>query len=570
MTIHPSSNVTLYIGIPFSPTYQHTMYFKNLGEQISFFSNWTNKHEFTQYSYVRDERRLKVQPVSQSRSMWSYNYISFNNPDGSRFYGFITDIDYIANNTYAISFEIDYFQTFFPLLSMGQCYVDREHVPSDLKGEHTEAEPFGALGQMVYECAMSPTVGDPNVPEYPSAIESFNSAHGLIVFATTFNMREELKDVEGLPLIKASKTSSVTNNVYSGLQYTGYAIDNTANWKLLIDTLTSKNLLDGIISIFMCNDGIFLQAILGGDDHGTDFYVDINNSNLGAYTPKNNKLYTYPYNFAYVTNNEGNSATLKFEYFDAYQQNFGRLFMCMGSVLNCNPIMGLFPRNYAGILYNYNEMLTTSSFPQCAWQSDTFKAYIAQNTGRILASAVESGVSLVSSAAQIGIGAAQAIGGYFSGNEAGDALMGKGRKGMLSGVSGIANTMTGVLESAGQMYDVMTMPPQLHGNDTSTLNNALLVKGFEIFRVHVNSETARIIDDWFTMFGYHVGRVKYPEMDSRNNFNYIKTVGCNVSGGAPAYAIARINAIFDNGITLWHNIEHYGDYSYNNGIVTRG
>ena len=38
---------------------------------------------------------------------------------------------------------------------------------------------------------------------------------------------------------------------------------------------------------------------------------------IDGYVPKNNKLFTYPYCFLYVTNLMGNSATYKYEYFNS-------------------------------------------------------------------------------------------------------------------------------------------------------------------------------------------------------------------------------------------------------------
>ena len=37
---------------------------------------------------------------------------------------------------------------------------------------------------------------------------------------------------------------------------------------------------------------------------------------LDGYAPRNNKLLSYPYNFLYVTNNQGNSAIYRWEFFN--------------------------------------------------------------------------------------------------------------------------------------------------------------------------------------------------------------------------------------------------------------
>ena len=95
-------------------------------------------------------------------------------------------------------------------------------------------------------------------------------------------------------------------------------------------------------------------------------------------------------------------------------------------------------------------------------------------------------------------------------------------------------------------------------------------KGFELYYCYVNSESARIIDNYFTMYGYHVAKIKLPEFKSRKYWNFIKTVDCSVTGQASADVLNLIQHIFDRGITLWHvadNIDQYGDYSLDNQIV---
>lgn len=45
---------------------------------------------------------------------------------------------------------------------------------------------------------------------------------------------------------------------------------------------------------------------------------------------------------------------------------------------------------------------------------------------------------------------------------------------------------------------------------------------FEIKRFRPKTEYLKIIDDYFTRFGYKIERVKVPEINSRKVFNYIE------------------------------------------------
>ena len=179
--VNPGSTVTLYKNIPFPADQTSTLWFDEpiLANQRNFFSHWQEKRVYENLTYIRQNGvcRLDLAPGDG----FSYNYMSFTNPDsGLVFYAFIIGVEYINNNTVQFQFGIDYLQTYMAFLTFKPCYVDREHVASDKKGEHTEKEPFNGVGQYVFECMMSPYVGDPNVPEYPTEISDFNSQNILI------------------------------------------------------------------------------------------------------------------------------------------------------------------------------------------------------------------------------------------------------------------------------------------------------------------------------------------------------------------------------------------------------
>ena len=68
------------------------------------------------------------------------------------------------------------------------------------------------------------------------------------------------------------------------------------------------------------------------------------------------------------------------------------------------------------------------------------------------------------------------------------------------------------------------------------------------------------------MYGYKVNRLKVPNITGRPNFNYIKTIGCNIIGDIPQARLQEIKDLFNRGITLWHNPNTFLDYSVNNNI----
>ena len=79
-------------------------------------------------------------------------------------------------------------------------------------------------------------------------------------------------------------------------------------------------------------------------------------------------------------------------------------------------------------------------------------------------------------------------------------------------------------------------------------------------------EYARIIDDYMTQFGYKVNSLKVPNITGRPNWNYVKTQGCNITGDIPQSDVEEIKALFNRGITIWHNPNTFLDYSQNNQL----
>ena len=69
------------------------------------------------------------------------------------------------------------------------------------------------------------------------------------------------------------------------------------------------------------------------------------------------------------------------------------------------------------------------------------------------------------------------------------------------------------------------------------------------------------------MFGYKVNTLKVPNITGRQNWNYVKTLGCNVIGDVPQSDLQEIKGMFNRGITIWHNPSTFMDYSQNNAIV---
>ena len=81
--------------------------------------------------------------------------------------------------------------------------------------------------------------------------------------------------------------------------------------------------------------------------------------------------------------------------------------------------------------------------------------------------------------------------------------------------------------------------------------------------MNVKAEMAKTIDDFFTMFGYPVHRIKKPNLNSRSSWNYVKTVECGITGNCILQDLQTLRKIFDKGVTIWHTND-VGNYNLSN------
>lgn len=88
--------------------------------------------------------------------------------------------------------------------------------------------------------------------------------------------------------------------------------------------------------------------------------------------------------------------------------------------------------------------------------------------------------------------------------------------------------------------------------------------------MHSKTEYMRIIDNFFSRFGYKINRLKTPNITGRRYFNYVQVASSDdvASGSIPQKYMKEINNAFRKGITIWHDHSKIGDYSVSNTIVS--
>ena len=255
------------------------------------------------------------------------------------------------------------------------------------------------------------------------------------------------------------------------------------------------------------------------------------------YVPKNNKLLTYPYFFFNLTNNVGITESFKYEDFIYENNNYSVAFWVSASI---TPGMSLkaIPLFYKNENINYNFGIIGGKLPICSYNSDVYLNWLRQN-------GLNSAFNLVSGV----------VGG---GSSFGSANIG----GVLTGISGIYNVIH-------ERNLVANTPNQAKGNtNAGDINFSDTSCGlFTIYKMSIKDEYAKIIDNYFSMFGYKINLVKIPNIFGRQNWNYVKTIDCNFDGDIPAEHLSIIRNMFNSGITFWHSPNSIYNYDLDNNIV---
>lgn len=504
MYIAPNTNIRVLHNCPLDPTYDHTLYFSSVSAQTSYFQGLT-KYSFPEQTYQRVQRgRMRVE--RKAEDLYDCNYLMFQNASfGSKwFYAFITGVEYINNITSEITFQIDVMQTWFFDYTLDQCFVEREHSATDNIGDNLVPENL-ELGDYVSD--------------------DFDSTGQLgaksIVVAATFD--SDYTDVGG----------AYYSNLFSGLYFNVFpnSASGAAQAEEFILNAGSKS--EGIVAVF-----VMPTAMVTGVVEPPKVYTITKTkslSNIGGFSPKNNKLFTYPFNFLYVTDMQGTGTAFPYEYFSTPACTF-----TLTGDMSCNPSCILAPNSYKGVSVNYDEKMTLSGFPQLAYTTDTFKAWIAQNASSLP-------ISALGQAMNVGIVESLISAGAVSNP------MGAGLTASLA----VANAVAQVTRAAVQ-------PNQSHGGGGSATLAAINLLDFGFMHKHIRPEFARIIDDYFNMYGYATHRVKAPNRSSRPHWNYVKTIGCVITGSVPADDIKQICDIYNAGITFWKNGNNVGNYSLDN------
>lgn len=542
--ITPNTTVSLMWNVPLDADYEHTIYFDDPDKQTTYFNGLVKKRIASQSYQRAGIDAIRVEATMQE--IYNCNYLAFINAshENKTYYAFITNVSYVNEHTCLVRYSIDVMQTWMFSYHIGPSFIERQHAMTDTPGDNLVPESV-EIGEYV--------VSDAKEVDYLKNLA--------IVMAATVK-------VDGGNVIEAS--GSINGGVYSGLYYSLYPA-NSSGAALLsqhIELITIAGKSDGIVAVFMCP--AFSVSFFEGQPSEQVPTADvpvIKPNTLGGYTPKNKKLLTAPYNYLYVTDGMGKSATYNYEFFNNQNDSNIAWFELASSVSTITDAI-LIPAQYKGTTnLNWDESFQICGWSQCSYNVDSFKAWMAQNSNSIATNIVGGVGRMVLSGAQLA--------GEYAGMKAGAQIASQsGYPGTspdnvnyAGGVFGLYNGAMSIAKTIASVADHSVLPPVAKSVGGACTMTGIGALNFHIYQKHIQPQFAKIIDDYFNLYGYATNRVGIPNRNGRPHWNYTKVLNLQtIYSAVPADDMAKIRAIYANGITWWKNGSEVGNYTLDNSI----
>lgn len=534
--ITPDSDIYL-LKCPLEIDSMHQLDFTNATTQHNYFNGLT-KMLMDDATYMRQNGRLYFD--GSFDTCLTYNYCMYKNNGYSNkwFYAFVTDLRFESNNSCSCQLVTDVYQTWQFDITLKYSFIER-YIPSkssDTIGAFTYPEQL-ELGDYISNDAQE-------VSELKSQ---------KMVIGSTADYTD---------LSKAS--NGIYQNIPTGCGYYCANLDpqgdGVSAMRGFLQDLTDSTRQDAVTSLFLAPEFLCSSNQTGDIRKINDSYnpatltytLSTAVTGLNGYTPKNNKLYTYPYYFIQVTNGAGGNAILKPELWDDFSTKRYRMYCALTP--GCS-IIGV-PMDYSGYAIAWEEALPLGKYPQLNYSTDQFTNWQTQNGLNNTIQQIGGIATSVSGAGTLATSMTSMMAGGFGDGAGRDLSMG-----MHQYVGGMLQTLDAMQEK----YLASLVPAQFRGNANSgdVWSSASEIT-FRFNWMSIKYEYARAIDLFFSMYGYRVNRLGAVLTKTRSNWNYIKTIDVNITGDIPQDDMQRIKALYNNGFTIWHDPATFLDYSQNN------
>lgn len=552
--IQPDGIVEFFDDLGLSRNYENTLYFPTVSAKDLYFDSLTPITRATALTYSRAERGF-IRVEKPMSTMINVGYMRFKNSafENKWFYAFVLGVEYINNITTQVNFELDVMVTWMGAFSLNRCYIERQHVTNDAIGANIADEKL-ETGEYVCEQEERTTYFD----NYDIALyKVYNEDKDSGIGHADFTQGSYNPLALYLPNLDDTGVTTMTN---------------------IIDSIVDDNRTDEILCIKLVPRFFATKQAAVPTATKSVAKPYSGSTAWGNFVPHNNKLYTYPYKHLAVFNCEGDSCVYRYEYFNVLPDatSVGNCnFTLRGTATTPEVNIMLIPSAYKGSTLNYNEAVTMRDFPSVSFIVDGYKAYLAQRDstafgnffGDTVAGAVTGGLTGGGAGAVLGgaIGATRGVMPIMK-----DTLndLWKNGEQYARDAFGDDSVLAGIFNSLGGSSVPTRVPHELKGQMSSNLMMQTREKDFYFKKMCITKNYAIMIDNFFDMFGYAIRQHLVPNMNARQNWTYVKTVGCNVNGNLPSDDGAKIEKIFDKGVRFWKNHNIIGNYDSPNPPIT--
>lgn len=555
--------------------------------------------------------------ADEGYDIYQFNYLIYKNPelDNKWWFCFITNVEYQAKDVTRIDFVVDVWQTFHTDITYRKCMVERCHIPSSQDSFRlwNEPEPLnvipytesadlndvqggsGHTGDMwntrfllkaqslpkkdgsdiTFEYGGTTNSASPmnedDTPFYLMKVESLDGTQpyykNYSKILNTYNRffsdhRQDVIECVGVP--KWVYDNLNTTSASLGMQSIKYDATTGA---IIPDTVSTGN-----VSIVSSNS---TPDVVCG-------YTTMNNTKFTVsgtdYTPRNKKLMSSLCRTYVIYNVNGLKIILKPEDVLASYNDVNDLILlrCTTSAVSCNAIKFYMPtirkysENFMLMPYDVRCSMAYNENSGAALAVNALKSVFALTTG------IMSTISGVSTASGF-LGALGAQGsalrrGYKENKESGksgwsytqksnraqqafneaNALKQKNEITMnyITGAEDIFEKGASLAENLQASTGGSSSSPDVFGFRPENMT-------IQIREVMPTLEQLRECDDFLDMYGYARNEILSLSsvISNRSNWNYVKTVNCNLSCNCATNYEMILRTIFNNGVTIWHSFD---------------
>lgn len=559
--------------------------------------------------------QVKVQQFSETLISSGYNYIAIANPitassssRGRYIFAFIDAIEYVNDKTSLIKYTIDDWLSYVDRMVVSKCYVERHMVSraADSRLNYTEPE--------------SITIGN-RIDKTRQTNTTFEGTGFYI--SSTMDLDDDRATQYYMPEITYSGSNRYVNglffsNVYDITTESGRSGAETliGNYMNPAENLESINTFQGILQgswlqnpkLGAMNSIVSMQCVplLNSGTVGANTFesktsaVTIMPSDLtlNGVTVKNKKVFTSQFMTICVSDNNGNINVYKPEGFISDDVAYFYTFECFSPDFECATI----PVRYetATSMSNLDNALfidrkedtqTTANSAKITEFKNSMgfiKSYFNENSNYMVGSvgnaisagntSINAGVNTATSAAtgDLAGAAASALSGAtgligVAGNQLMTDVQHRANKSNIEfnyAVENIVNRFTNSNSLCGSKGGGRMLQSYLDGQTYGDGTN-MVMDCIKFWVQCPSPQDISKIDEFFEYYGYAVQQVTTPQLNSRSNWNFVKTIDCSVRSASytnqiPADSLAVMNAIFNGGVTLWHDVSTALDYSQSN------